>query len=155
MPYAALVEVPIRCSLGAGTVTVVKSPFVNLLGLTVVNWDFLQVSLEMAVSPEVRGGTGALHGGAIAALVDIAGAMAGSYSPAPDHWPHNVVSLSMNVNFVRPAFDDVIFARGRKVGGGRTIFMSTVEITDAQSRLVATGQGTFKFVLRGASARKG
>jgi len=122
----------------------VKSPFGNLLGMRVAEWTRSEVCLELPLKAGVRTISGTLHGGVIAALVDFAGSMAGSFNPETGKWPQNVISLSISVNFLGPVTGDKVFVRGRKVGGGRRIFMSNVEITDTDGSLVATGQGAFK-----------
>ena len=124
----------------------VKSPFGNLLGIRVLEWTDTDVRLELPLNADVRTISGTLHGGVIAALVDFAGSMAGSRRPDPGEWPQNVVSLSLSVNFVSRVRGDLVRIRGRKVGGGRRIFMSSVEITESDGSLIATGQGAFKLV---------
>jgi uncharacterized protein (TIGR00369 family) len=124
----------------------VKSPFGNLLGMRVTQWTSTEVYLELPLKSALRTLSGNLHGGVIAALVDFAGSMAGSFRPETGKWPQNVVSLSISVNFLAPLTADTVIARGRKTGGGRRIFMSNVEITDTDGLLVATGQGAFKLI---------
>ena len=131
----------------------VKSPFGKLLGMRVCEWTRSEVCVELPLKADIRTISGTLHGGVIAALVDFAGSMAGSYNPDTGKWPQNVVSLSISVNFLGPVSGDKVIVRGRKVGGGRRIFMSNVEITDADGKLVATGHGAFKLLdKRGADS---
>ena len=84
---------------------------------------------------------GAVSGGAIASIVDIAGSLAGCYGANT-----RVVTLSLSVNFVAPSLEGALIADGRKSGGGAKVYMSTVEVMDAGGRVIATGQGAFKFV---------
>jgi uncharacterized protein (TIGR00369 family) len=121
------------------------SPFATLLGLRLAQWNSDSVCLELPVSAQTRNIDGSLHGGVIASLVDLAGSLAGCYTVNPLLKPR-VVSLNLNVNFVSPAGEGVVWAKGCKRGGGKRIFMSSVDVTDAAGRLIATGQGTFKIV---------
>jgi uncharacterized protein (TIGR00369 family) len=119
------------------------SPFADFLGLVVERWDPEEVRVCLPHRPEMRNVAGAVSGGAIATLIDIAGGMVGCYA-ADRHARPSVVTLNLNVSFVGPARDGPIFADGRRRGGGASIYTATVDVTDADGRLVATGQGTFK-----------
>jgi uncharacterized protein (TIGR00369 family) len=133
----------------------VKSPFGRLLGMRITRWSTSEVCLELPLKADVRTLSGTLHGGVIAALVDFAGSMAGSLGPVPGESLQKVVSLSISVNFLGRVRGDTVFVRGRKTGGGRRIFMSSVEITDQDGALVATGQGAFKLTDKRGSASGG
>jgi uncharacterized protein (TIGR00369 family) len=124
----------------------VKSPFGQLLGMRVVQWDSGIARLELPLRPELRNLNGAVHGGVLAAMIDFAGSMSGVCPPTPGAWPDNVVSLSMSVNFIRPATGDLLHVCGRSTGGGRSIFMASIEVHDASQNLAATGQGAFKIL---------
>ena len=135
------------------TATSLGSPFANLLGLVIDKWDTAEVRLRLPNRPETRNVAGAVHGGAIATLIDMAGSMAGCYSDDPQT-RRRVVTLNLSVNFVGPAGDGPVFAEGRRRGGGKTVYMSTVEVTDVDGRVVATGHGTFKFVADSAHRKR-
>ena len=122
----------------------IKSPFGNLLGLRIVEWSVGIARIELPVSEALRNINRTVHGGVIATLIDFAGSMAGALEAGDKLWPENVVSLSMSVNFLRPAGGELLRACGRATGGGKAIFMSSVEVHDAAKVLLATGQGAFK-----------
>ncbi len=129
----------------APTIRDLQSQFANLLGFRIVDWRADEARLELPDSIETRNAAGAIHGGAIAALVDMAGSMAGCFSADP-LMRRKVVTLSLSVNFVGPAHSGSLYAQGRRRGGGKAVYMSTVEVTDAGGDLVATGHGVFKYV---------
>ena len=120
-----------------------KSPFANLLGIVIEQWEPGFARVRLPDREDSYNMAGAIAGGAIASIVDIAATLAGYHGVDGNT---RVVTLSLSVNFVAPALDAPLFAHGRKSGGGAKVYMSTVEVRDAGDRLIASGQGTFKLV---------
>lgn len=89
---------------------------------------------ELSLFPE----TGYYHGGVIASLVDVAGAVACGLTlgrPTP--------TANFRVDFLKsPAKVDLI-ATGRLVRTGRTLAVADVEISDDSGEIYAIGRGTF------------
>lgn len=82
--------------------------------------------------------TGVYHGGVIAALIDVAGAVACGLSLG-----RPTLTANFRVDFLRsPAKVDLI-ATGRLVRSGRTIAVADVEISDDEGQVYAIGRGTF------------
>jgi uncharacterized protein (TIGR00369 family) len=80
----------------------------------------------------------AVHGGVLAALVDVTGHAAvacatGRVSPTVD----------LRIDFLAMARGEELTAMGRLLKAGRTIARADVEVRDAQSALVVVGRGTF------------
>src|ERR1044071_820155 len=82
--------------------------------------------------------TGVYHGGVIASLIDVAGAVACGLQigrPTP--------TANFRVDFLKsPAKIDLI-ATGRLVRSGKTMAIADVEITDDNGEIYAIGRGTF------------
>lgn len=78
------------------------------------------------------------HGGPIAAIVDIAADFA-----IFAQLGHGVPTANMRVDFLRPAVDTDLVARGRVVRVGRTLAVADVEVSGQQNKLIATGRGTY------------
>lgn len=81
---------------------------------------------------------GVYHGGVIAALIDVAGAVACGLKtgrPTP--------TANFRVDFLKsPAKIDLI-ATGRLVRAGKTLSVADIEISDDQGEVYAIGRGTF------------
>lgn len=56
------------------------------------------------------------------------------------------LTLSFKTTYVATVRRGRLVAHGRRIGGGRTIFYATAELTDGDGRLVAHGTGTFRYV---------
>ncbi len=78
------------------------------------------------------------HGGPIAAIVDIAADFA-----IFAQLGHGVPTANMRVDFLRPAVDTDLVARGKVVQVGRTLAVADVEVSGQQKKLIATGRGTY------------
>jgi len=89
---------------------------------------------KLSIFPEA----GVYHGGVIASLIDVAGAVACGLPlgrPTP--------TANFRVDFLKsPAKIDLI-AIGRLVRSGKTVSVADVEITDDNGEVYAIGRGTF------------
>lgn len=126
-------------------VKVMPSAFRELLGLRIVEMAPDRATVEFPVLPHLMNYAGILHGGAVASVIDMAGALAGCYSEDPAQ-RRVAVTLTFTTSFIGTARAGVVRAVGIRQGGGKQIFMSTVEMFDADGKLIATGQGTYRYV---------
>jgi len=89
---------------------------------------------KLSIFPEA----GVYHGGVIASLIDVAGAVACGLPlgrPTP--------TANFRVDFLKsPAKIDLI-ATGKLVRSGKTVSVADVEITDDDGEVYAIGRGTF------------
>ncbi|MEX1096630.1 MAG: PaaI family thioesterase [Planctomycetales bacterium] len=94
---------------------------------------------------------GLAHGGLILSLLDtVLGGAAGTTAPAE----HYVVTMQLNANFIRPAWEgETLVASGEVRHSGRRTAVSAGEVRTAEGRLVATGSGTFMFLPHAGEAR--
>jgi uncharacterized protein (TIGR00369 family) len=79
-----------------------------------------------------------IHGGVIAALVDIAGHAA---IAAKVH--HGVPTVDLRIDYLRVAAGTELMATADPVRLGRTLGIVDVRVTDDQGKLVAIGRGLF------------
>jgi uncharacterized protein (TIGR00369 family) len=123
----------------------VPSAFRELLGMRVVAMEPDKVTVEFLVQPHLMNYAGSLHGGAVASVIDMAGALAGCYSSDPVH-RRVAVTLAFTTSFIGTIRQGLVRAVGIKQGGGKQIFTSTVEMFDADGKIIATGQGTYRYL---------
>ncbi|MES1926981.1 hypothetical protein T31B1_16728 [Salinisphaera sp. T31B1] len=118
--------------------------FAIVLGFEFLEWGPERAVIGMQVRPEHLNLAGITHGGILASLLDIAGSAAGSYCPYPDRI-RKVVTLSMTTTYTGQAGVGYIRAIARRRAGGRRIFNASVDILADDDRLLAMGEGTFRF----------
>ena len=101
---------------------------------------------RIAITPDAvtRGGVaGSLHGGILAAMVDIVMLAALSTEQRPDRQPAGTADL--NITYLRPALGEHVFAEGTVVKRGRQLAMVEVSILDGEGRLCARGRALYAF----------
>lgn len=118
------------------------SPYIALHGIRVEAVDAAagRVVASMALKPELeRGaGSGQLHGGAIATLVDVAGDMAVALGLGG-----GVPTIDLRVDYLRPASGERLVATATVRKLGRTVALADVEVVDTQGRLCAVGRACY------------
>jgi uncharacterized protein (TIGR00369 family) len=77
--------------------------------------------------PEIHYGSTRVHGGALPALIDIAGAIAVAHT-FPDALNAIEGTIEMSVNYLKPAKDGRVLARARMIHRGRRIGVAEVDI---------------------------
>jgi len=93
-------------------------PFMHTLRAVVTRIHDGEVELTAPCSAELSQQTGAMHAGAIAALMDTACALAAATRARDDR---TVVSVEFKLNLLAPAVGDEVRAVGRVVRAGRTL----------------------------------
>jgi uncharacterized protein (TIGR00369 family) len=130
-------------------------PFTKHLGMEFVEGDEGYAKVRLVYSDENSTTGRALHGGAIASLIDTTGAMAAwttSQIATPKYFGSTV---GVNVNYLSGAIGEDIFAEGRVLKRGKEIIYSDVRVTNAAGKLLAQGTVTYRIVEVGPSAGSG
>lgn len=87
-----------------------------------------------------------IHGGIAATLVDTTGGIV-LWPYLDDPLEGNVATINLNVNYLRPATDDLT-ATAEVIRAGQSVGVSTVIVTsetpDGESKPVAVGQGAYR-----------
>lgn len=119
-----------------------RCPFHALLGLSPIRADpgTGEVEIRMENRPELglAHDSDAVHGGVLAALVDItahATVACATNTVAP--------TIDLRVDYVRPAHGDALFATGTPIRIGRTIARVDVHISSQSGVVACLGRGTF------------
>lgn len=122
--------------------SVYEGTYLEFLGFRLTSWKEGFARLEMPVRGEHRNSVGFLHGGVISSLLDIAGAVAGSYGASKEMVS---VTVNLNVNFIAPHRTNVVIAEGELIRMTNTLFFAQSKLFDpSNKRLCATATGTYK-----------
>jgi len=119
-----------------------KGTYLEFLGFRLTAWKEGYARMEMPVRPEHRNTVGYLHGGVITSLLDIAGAVSGSFGISEEFVS---VTINLNCNFISPHRASVAIAEGELIRVTNTLFFAEARLLDAENnRLCATATGTYK-----------
>ena len=122
--------------------TLYKGTYLEFLGFKLITWKEGYTKLEMPVRGEHRNTVGYLHGGVIASLLDIAGAVAGSFGVSEEFVS---VTINLNCNYMSPHIAKTVIAEGELVRRTTSLFFAQAKIWDPENkRLCATATGTYK-----------
>ena len=122
--------------------TLYEGTYLQFLGFKLTAWKEGFARLEMPVRPEHRNTVGYLHGGVIASLLDIAGAVSGSYGISEEFVS---VTINLNCNYMAPHQAKNVVAEGELIRVTKTLFFAQAKLFDPEnSRLCATATGTYK-----------
>lgn len=108
-------------------------------GLTLVERDSAGAVCRFAVNEYTANPFGALHGGILYAMMDVAAFLAVLPTLAA---AENAVSHDVHVSVLRPVSGDEVTLHARILKRGRGTIFIRVEARDAEDRLAATGTVT-------------
>jgi uncharacterized protein (TIGR00369 family) len=115
----------------------------DVLGIQFTELSPDRVTATMAVTPDHHQPFGILHGGVSVVLAESVASF-GGYLAAPAG--HAAVGVEINANHVRSVRDGTLTAVGVPKHTGRTTHVWSVELTDAQDRLVCVSRCTLAIV---------
>ena len=116
-----------------------NSPIGRLIGWKLVEVEAGQAVFELAGEARHANSRGAVHGGVLCSIAQVA--MATAYGSTLDEG-ESVTTVDLKINFLRPAPQGRLVARGRLVHRGRTLGLAECDVTDADARLVARASST-------------
>lgn len=129
-----------------------SGPFAKLLGVEVVSdtEEGVELALDAGLDHERDGGI--LHGGVMMSLLDMAmaGSVARTLGPG-----QTTASVSITTDFLRPATQGRLTAKGRLVRRGTTMAFLEGELFDAQGKLVARATGVWAIRAPDARTQRG
>lgn len=132
--------------------TLYEGTYLEFLGFRLTAWKEGFARLEMPVRTDHRNTVGYLHGGVIASLLDISGAVAGSYGISNEFVS---VTINLNCNFMSPHKAATAVAEGELVRVTKSMFFCQAKLFDPENkRLCATATGTYKRQPRTPSRKK-
>lgn len=123
-------------------------PFARHLGMEFVEAGEGYAKLRLRFQKENTTAADALHGGAIAALIDTTGAMA-AWTTAEIATPRYFGStVGVNVNYLSGVIGDDCYAEGRILKRGKEIIYSDVRVTNEAGKLLAQGTVVYRIIGR-------
>ena len=126
--------------------TLYEGTYLEFLGFRLTTWKEGLACIEMPVRREHQNTVGYLHGGVIASLLDIAGAVCGSYGISEEYVS---VTINLNCSFMSPHRASMVVAEAELVRATNNIFFAQAKLFDPEnSRLCATANGTYKKQIR-------
>jgi uncharacterized protein (TIGR00369 family) len=132
------------------TARLATTPLHRFLGLRATRIDEEMAILEMPVAPDAFGGTGNLHGGALATLIDVTSAMAAARQQPFDYETHSLVTADLHIRYLGRPKGDVVRAEARVVRAGRQLIVVETRVLDTEDRIIATGDFSSMLVPRRA-----
>jgi uncharacterized protein (TIGR00369 family) len=123
-------------------------PFTKHLGIEFVEGGEGYAKLRLRFQRENSTAGDALHGGAIASLIDTTGAMA-AWTTAEILSPRYFGStVGVNVNYLSAVIGEDAFGEGRVLKRGKEIIHSDVRVTNSAGKLLAQGTVVYRIVDR-------
>ena len=122
--------------------TLYEGTYLAFLGFKLTEWKEGYARMEMPVRPEHRNTVGFLHGGVIASLLDIAGAVSGSFGISEKFVS---ITINLNCNYMSPHRAATVIAEGELIRVTQSLFFTQAKLYDPEhNRLCATATGTYK-----------
>ncbi|MER1940787.1 PaaI family thioesterase [Castellaniella sp. FW104-16D08] len=118
--------------------------FAAQTGCRIVAWKdgYAELELDIEARHLNRGGT--VHGGVLATLIDVTGALAGLYTGSLEH-QRKAVTLSLNISYTGQVSAGRLRARGKVQSAGRSVFFSRTEVFDDEGRPIAHGDAVNRY----------
>ncbi|HEX4775973.1 MAG TPA: PaaI family thioesterase [Acidimicrobiia bacterium] len=118
--------------------TFALTPLHQLLGIRMVSTDEPgTVVVEMPVRPEAFNGSGNLHGGAIATLVDVAAGSCAARASNFEPGVNTLVTADLHVRYLGRPKGDVVRAEARVMRAGRQLTVVEVRVMDPLDNVIA------------------
>lgn len=121
-----------------------RSGFQELLDYHLVEWAEDHAVLELTIERRHCNRAGVIHGGVLATLIDTSCGFAATFCPFPGR-VRRVVTLQLTTSFTGQARHGTLRAIGRKKAGGSRIVFCSSEILDENGKLIAMGEGSFRY----------
>ena len=133
-------------NLGRMAKVIEAIPFMKHLAMEFVEGGEGFARIRMRYQDENSTAGKALHGGALASLIDTTGAMA-AWTTAQIATPKYFGStVGVNVNYLSGAIGEDVFAEGRVLKRGKEIIYADVRVTNEAGKLLAQGTVVYRIV---------
>ena len=126
----------------------IMPPAAELIGFRMISYSDGESRFEMDAGRRHHNPMGTVHGGILCTLADSAMGMAFASTLGAGE---TFTTLEIKVNYLRPVFEEKLFAAAKVVHRGRTVGMVECDVTTENGKLVARAVSTC-VVLRGEMA---
>jgi uncharacterized protein (TIGR00369 family) len=116
-----------------------RSPYFSLLSMSIRKIELGYALLDIDVQNKHLQPFQAVHGGVFASIIDAAAFWA-VYGEIEDNV--GMTSVDLKVNYLAPAREGRLIARGRRIKIGKTLALGEAEVTNEKNRMVAHGTST-------------
>lgn len=121
-----------------------QSGFRSLVAYSTAAWQDGYAEVEVALGPQHMNSVGITHGGVYATLLDAAFGQCATWCSKPGNVRH-CVTITLTTTFLDPAHEGTIRAIGRLEEVVERIAFCRGEIVDRDGRVLAIGQGSFRY----------
>ena len=130
------------------TKVIAMTPYMVHLGMELIDAQDGYAKLRLKYQDENSTAAKALHGGAIASLIDTTGAMA-AWTTAEVATPKYFGStVGVTVNYLSAVIGQDCFAEGRVLKRGKEVIYSEVRVTNEDGKLCAQGTVIYRIIER-------
>lgn len=129
-----------------------KIPFHEILGLRITSAEEGRASLEFEFQERLVGNyrTQALHGGVVAAVLDVVGSAAALTGFNRQRPPKGLGTIDLRTDYLMPARGRSFSARGEVLRPGRSVAVTRMELLNENQDLLAVATGTYRVSLAGS-----
>ncbi|HSR70101.1 MAG TPA: thioesterase family protein [Acidobacteriota bacterium] len=126
-----------------------KIPFHEILGLRITAAGQGSASLEFDFQERLVGNyrTQALHGGVIAAVLDVVGSAAVLTSFTPQRPPRGLGTIDLRTDYLMPARGSSFRASAEVLRPGRSVAVTRMELRNQDDELLAVATATYRVSL--------
>ena len=124
-------------------------PFAAQLGMEFVEGGDGWIKLRLPFKKENTTVADALHGGAIASLIDTTGSMAAWTTSEIGNPRYFGSTVAVSVNYLSGIIGEDCYAEGRVLKRGKEIIYSDVRVTNPEGKLCAQGTVIYRIIDRG------
>lgn len=125
--------------------SMVKTPYISSLEISIELWTEEGARLRLPFSPQLTNDGSAFHGGAVAALMDTAGAAAVWAGHDFDKGVR-AATVSMTINYLGATARADLVADAVCVRRGRDLHFSEIHVHDDTGKPIATGSLVYRIV---------
>ena len=118
------------------------NPVVEFMGIELLEVGVGHATLTLPHRGELDNSMGLVQGGVLAVLADVAGGVC-LYSVLSDPLQVTIPTVEFKLNFLRPASQQDVIARGNVAHRGRQIAVCKVDVSTMNGTLLATGLFTY------------
>ena len=127
----------------------IHPPAADLVGFRMLSFAAGEARFEMDAGRRHHNPMGTVHGGILCTLADSALGMAFASTLGEGE---TFTTLEIKVNYIRPVFEEKLFASAKVVHRGRSVGLVECDVTTEDGKLVARAVSTCS-VLRGEAAK--